>query len=166
MARPCASGSTLNIFKHFKNDQDVWFCLKFWAENDCQPWHITNAAKGNASLFGMYGTIIDNCCIWRTNWAHTQLAITRHGGFVKAGSLHFQPRNAPFRGRVIEFNGSTLVYFVFFSGNGGFLKWGYPKSSILTGIFHDKPSILGIPLVRNPQIYLVDPGSLVTPVVL
>ena len=142
----------------------MWFCLKFWAENDCQPWHITNAAKGDASF------------VWEVCNDHRQLLYLKNDLGTYA-TCHNKTRRLC-EGRQPSFSATkcpfsrqgdrvqrvhSCILCVSFSGNGGFLKWGYPKSSILTGMFHDKPSILGIPHCKKPPNM---PGSPVTLVVL
>lgn len=88
------------------------FVSNFEPRDDCQPWHITNAAKGNASfvsdVWNDHGQLL-----YLKNELGTYATCHNKTRRLCEGSLHFQPRNAPFRGRVIEFNGSTLVYFVF-----------------------------------------------------
>ena len=53
-----------------------------------------------------------------------------------------------------------MVFFIWtLKWNGGFLNGGAPKSSILVGFFHYKPSILGTPIFGNTQMVTYLSGS-------
>ena len=161
MARPCASESTLNIFKHIlRITKMCGFVSNFEPRDDCQPWHITNAAKGNASFVSDVWNDHGQLLYLKNELGTYATCHNKTRRLCEGRQPSFSATKCPFsrQGDRVQRVHSCILC-VCFSGHGGFLKWGYPKSSILTGIFQQTIDFEKQNHCKNfPNL----PGSLVT----